>query len=162
MAFDIWLSFTIATMIVLVTPGPTILLVTSYALTIGRKQALAMVAGVGLGDLTAMSLSLLGLGAILAASATAFSIMKWAGAAYLVYMGVRMIMTARHASAKLEKLAGKNASEAFRDGAIVATFNPKSISFFIAFVPQFIDPAGPLVPQCAVMLGTFVSDIIVK
>ena len=87
MTFELWLSFTFAAGILLITPGPTILLVVSYALSIGRIEALAMVAGVGLGDFIAMSLSLIGLGALLAASATAFIIMKWVGAAYLAYMG---------------------------------------------------------------------------
>lgn len=157
MDFDIWLSFTAASLLLLITPGPTILLVVSYALSIGRTQALAMVAGVAFGDFIAMSLTLIGLGAILAASATAFTIMKWAGAAYLVYMGVRMIMQAGQASAKIEAIAGKTAMNAFRDAAIVTVLNPKSIGFFIAFVPQFITPAQPITPQFTTMLATFVG-----
>ena len=80
MTFDLWASFTIATFILLVIPGPTILLVVSYALGQGRRTAFAMVAGVALGDLVAMSVSLMGLGAVMLASATLFTTMKWGGA----------------------------------------------------------------------------------
>ena len=157
MTFELWLSFTFAAGILLITPGPTILLVVSYALSIGRIEALAMVAGVGLGDFIAMSLSLIGLGALLAASATAFIIMKWVGAAYLAYMGIRMIMTARRATGTIEVISRKSAGAAFRDATIVTVLNPKSIGFFIAFVPQFIAPDAPLAPQFATMLATFVG-----
>lgn len=159
MAFDIWLSFAAASLIVLITPGPTIVLVVSYALSIHRKAVFAMIAGVGLGDLVAMLVSLIGLGAILAASATAFTVMKWAGAAYLVYLGVRMIRTAPSAHLELAPLATgvRPATTAFRDATIVTMLNPKSIGFFIAFVPQFLDPAAPMVPQASLMLVTFVG-----
>ena len=127
-----------------------------------------MVAGVGLGDFIAMSLSLIGLGALLAASATALIIMKWVGAAYLAYMGIRMIMTARRTAGTIEAIdaneadynktiSGKTAGAAFRDATIVTVLNPKSIGFFIAFVPQFIAPDAPLAPQFATMLATFVG-----
>ena len=85
-----WLAFTAASIILLMIPGPTVLLVVSYALTQGRRVALATAAGVALGDFTAMTLSLAGLGALLLASAGLFTALKWVGAAYLVYLGVRL------------------------------------------------------------------------
>ena len=83
MSLDLFIPFLIATAILLATPGPTILLVVSYALSQGRGVALAVVGGVILGDLLAMSVTLLGLGLVMTASASLFTMMKWAGAAYL-------------------------------------------------------------------------------
>src|SRR5579863_4925240 len=90
MALDHWLAFVAASAVLLAIPGPTVLLVISYALGHGRRPAAAIVAGVALGDLTAMTASMLGLGAILAASAAVFTGLRWIGGAYLVYLGVRL------------------------------------------------------------------------
>ena len=90
MTIETWLAFAAASTVLIVIPGPTILLVVSYALGQGWRTALPMAVGVALGDFTAMTLSLLGLGALLAASATVFTILKWAGAAYLVWLGVKL------------------------------------------------------------------------
>ena len=157
MSLELFLPFLFATIILLATPGPTILLVVSYALAQGRGVALAVVAGVILGDLLAMSATLFGLGVILTTSATLFTAMKWAGAAYLAWMGWRMIRSASAATADLAQVAGKSHSMAFRDSALVTLLNPKSIGFFVAFVPQFIDPAAPVAPQFGVMIATFVG-----
>ena len=157
MSLELFLPFLFATVILLATPGPTILLVVSYALAQGRGVALAVVAGVILGDLLAMSATLLGLGVILTTSATLFTAMKWAGAAYLAWMGWRMIRSAGTATADLAKVAGKSRRTAFRDSALVTLLNPKSIGFFVAFVPQFIDPSAPVAPQFGVMIATFVG-----
>src|SRR4030081_1035087 len=90
MTFESWAAFTAASAVLLVIPGPTVLLVVSYALGQGWRTALPMAIGVALGDFTAMTLSMLGLGALLAASATLFTILKWVGAAYLVYLGIKL------------------------------------------------------------------------
>ena len=127
--FDLWASFTIATFILLVIPGPTILLVVSYALGQGRRTAFAMVAGVELGDLVAMSVSLMGLGAVMLASATLFTTMKWGGALYLAYIGIRMLLGARQATARIASVSGKTGKLAFKDAAMVTVLNPKSIGF---------------------------------
>ena len=87
MGFGDWGAFAAACLIVLIIPGPTILLVVAYALSIGRTAALAVVAGVALGDLVAMTLSVIGLGALMQSSALLFSILKWIGAAYLIWLG---------------------------------------------------------------------------
>ena len=90
MTFESWAAFTAASAVLLIIPGPTVLLVVSYALGQGWRTVLPMTVGVALGDFTAMTLSMLGLGALLAASATLFTILKWVGAAYLVYLGIRL------------------------------------------------------------------------
>ena len=157
MSLELFLPFLFATVILLATPGPTILLVVSYALAQGRGVALAVVAGVILGDLLAMSATLLGLGVILTTSATLFTAMKWVGATYLAWMGWRMIRSAGTATADLADVASKSRGMAFRDSALVTLLNPKSIGFFVAFVPQFIDPSAPVAPQFGVMVATFVG-----
>ena len=149
-----FIIFLIATAILLATPGPTILLVVSYGLAQNRGVALAVVGGVILGDLLEMSATLLGIGIVMGASASLFTLMKWAGAAYLAWMGWRMIRTAGRAAADL---ADKSKGAAVCDSALVTLLNPKSIGFFVAFVPQFIDPAAPFTPQFTVMIATFVG-----
>lgn len=157
MSLELFIPFRIATAILLATPGPTILLVVSYGLAQGRGVALAVVAGVILGDLLAMSATLLGLGVILTTSAALFTAIKWAGAAYLAWMGWRMIHSAGTTTADLAQVAGKSRGMAFRDSALVTLLNPKSIGFFVAFVPQFIDPSAPVAPQFGMMIATFVG-----
>lgn len=158
MSLDLWLAFSAASLALLLLPGPTILLVLSYALTQGRKVALATVAGVALGDTIAMTASLAGLGAIIKTSATAFLVVKWIGAAYLIWMGFKMLKGARHASAGgLMDMPSETPRAVFRHAATVTALNPKSIGFFIAFVPQFIDPAGNIALQMSLMTVTFVG-----
>ena len=157
MSPELYLAFVVATVIALVVPGPTILLVVSYALARGRNVTLALVSGVILGDLIAISVTLAGLGIVLAASASVFTMMKWAGALYLAWMGIGMIRKAGTATAELQAVGQRGSGTAFRDGFIVTLLNPKSIGFFIAFVPQFIDSANPVVPQLLIMIVTFVG-----
>ena len=158
MAPDLWLAFVAASAVVLLIPGPTILLVLSYALTQGRSVALATAAGVALGDLTAMTASLLGLGAIVLTSALAFTALKWVGAVYLMWLGIKMLRGARHAElGQLTKTRPRAARNVMGHAAVVTALNPKGIGFFIAFVPQFIDTGNPLAPQFTVMIATFVS-----
>ena len=155
MSFDIWLAFVAASSVLLLIPGPTILLVLSYALSKGRSVAVASAAGVALGDLIAMTLSLAGLGALVLASATAFTVLKWIGAVYLVWLGIKLIR-----SAPKDGLAPKHdvtAHGVFRHATIVTALNPKSIAFFISFVPQFIRPDAPLLPQFITLIATFVT-----
>ncbi|MEM6888717.1 MAG: LysE family translocator [Pseudomonadota bacterium] len=155
MSLEHWLAFVTASTALLLIPGPTVLLVLSYALSKGRSVALACAAGVALGDLIAMSAALLGLGALVLASATAFTLVKWAGALYLIWHGVKLIR-----SAPTKGLAAPRAVTTrgvFAHAAAVTALNPKSIGFFIAFVPQFVDAQTPLLPQFAVLIATFVG-----
>ncbi len=152
MSFEIWLAFAIASAVLVAIPGPTVVMVVSYAMGQGRKAALSVVPGVALGDLVAMVVSLAGAGAVLAASATAFTVLKLCGATYLVWLGISMWRTAPQ---RLEA-APMRGGRVFRDTFIVTVLNPKGIVFFIAFVPQFIDPALPLLPQTTILVTTFV------
>lgn len=156
MPLDLWLTFVAASTALLLIPGPTVLLVLSYALSKGRSVAVASAAGVALGDLVAMTASLAGLGALVLASATLFTLLKWAGAAYLVWLGIRLIRSAPREGLVPPK-AEINAQGVFGHTAAVTALNPKSIAFFIAFVPQFLRPEAPLLPQFAILIATFVT-----
>ena len=158
MSLEIWIAFALASTLLLTIPGPTVMLVVSYALGRGRDSAWATVPGVTLGDFTAMTVSLAGAGAVLAASATLFTVLKLCGAAYLVWLGIGLWR------AMPEKLAidrgarmQKEYRRMFWNAYVVTALNPKSIVFFIAFVPQFVVANAPLMPQFAILIATFVG-----
>lgn len=157
MDIQVWLAFVAATVVLLMIPGPTIILVLTYALTQGRKVAVASAAGVAFGDLVAMTASLAGLGALVLTSATLFTAIKWIGAAYLVWMGIGMIRSAGASKLAVTKAPALPAAHIFRNATLVTALNPKSILFFIAFVPQFIRPDAPLLAQFAILIATFVG-----
>ena len=155
MTLEIWLAYAVACIVVLAIPGPTVLLVVSYALGGGRRTGWATVPGVTLGDFTALTLSLLGAGAVLAASAAMFTVLKLVGAAYLVWLGIRLW----RAAGRLGPTAAATASphRMFRDAYVVTALNPKGIVFFVAFVPQFVDPSAAALPQFIMLEATFVT-----
>lgn len=157
MPFDLWLTFVAASMALLLIPGPTVLLVLSYALSKGRSVAVASAAGVALGDLIAMTASLVGLGALVLASAELFMVIKWAGAIYLVWLGIKLLRSARAEGLALMEAPDVTARGVFGHAAAVTALNPKSIGFFIAFVPQFLRPDEPLLGQFVILICTFVG-----
>lgn len=158
MDFSLWLAFAAASTALLLIPGPTVLLVLAYAIGQGRRIAVPTALGVATGDLIAMSASLAGLGALVLASATLFTALKWIGAVYLIWLGVKMIRGANATALDLEATKGTIApSAAFWNAAAVTALNPKSIVFFIAFVPQFLNPAAPLFGQSVLLITTFVG-----
>jgi len=158
MTLELWLTFVAASTALLLIPGPTVLLVLSYALSKGRSVAVASAAGVAFGDLIAMTASLLGLGALALASATLFSALKWAGAVYLIYLGIKLIRSAPSGGLGTVATQGDvTAGGVFGHAAAVTALNPKSIGFFIAFVPQFLRPDAALAPQFVILIATFVG-----
>ncbi len=157
MPLDLWLTFVAAATALLLIPGPTVLLVLSYAISQGRRVAVASALGVATGDLIAMTASLAGLGALVLASATAFTILKWIGAAYLVWLGIKLLRSAPSGGLAPTDVPATRASRIFGHTATVTALNPKSIAFFIAFVPQFLQPQAPLAPQFAILIATFVT-----
>jgi threonine/homoserine/homoserine lactone efflux protein len=156
MSFAHWLPFALASAALVVIPGPTVLLVVSYALGHGRRYALATTAGVALGDVTSMTASMVGLGAMLAASATGFAVIKLIGAVYLVYLGAKL-WHAPIGEPKPLDIPQTRPGKVFAHAYAVTTLNPKSIVFFVAFVPQFVDPHAPVWPQIAIFEATFVG-----
>lgn len=162
MSPDTYLAFLLATVVVLVIPGPTIMLVVSCSLIQGKRVALPLALGVGLGDTVAMIASMAGLGALLATSATLFTVLKWVGAFYLVYLGVKTFRTNPESGRDLPRVASvSRGASVFRAFAVTAT-NPKSIAFFCAFMPQFINHAEPVMAQVLILGSTFVILAVVN
>jgi len=158
MDLQIWLAFVAASTALLLIPGPTVLLILSYAISHGRSVALATVAGVALGDFLAMTASLAGLGALVLASSLLFTLLKWIGAAYLFYLGIKLFRSASKVTVDSLGLVTQSPSKnVFSHATAVTALNPKSIAFFIAFVPQFVTATEPLVPQFAILITTFVG-----
>lgn len=159
MTIENWLAFVAASAIMLAIPGPTILLVVSYALGHGRKATGATVAGVALGDFMGMTASMLGLGALLMTSASLFTALKWAGALYMVYLGVKL-WRAPVGNEAMDGTLLQDENKPFAimmHAFIVTALNPKSIIFFVAFLPQFITQGDALVPQMLVLEITFLT-----
>lgn len=155
---SLWFAFVAASTALLLIPGPTVLLVLSHALSQGRQVALATALGVALGDLIAMTASLVGLGALVLASAALFTALKWIGAVYLVWLCVKIFRSAPTAKlGPVEAAAPASPGAVFRHAAAVTALNPKSIAFFIAFALQFVAPDAALAPQFAILIATFVS-----
>ncbi|MEQ8664964.1 MAG: LysE family translocator [Rhodospirillales bacterium] len=157
MPFEIWIAFVIASSAMLMVPGPTVMLVVSYALGHGRSSGWATVPGVTLGDFAAITASVAGAGAVLAASATLFTALKFAGAAYLVWLGIKL-WRVRPALDDLQDTRRTRSNKAmFWNAFVVTALNPKSIVFFVAFVPLFVDPTRPVLTQFVILEATFLT-----
>jgi threonine/homoserine/homoserine lactone efflux protein len=157
MPFDLWFAYVGVSAVVLAIPGPTILLVLSYSIAHGRQATLPLVAGVALGDSVAITLSLIGLGTLLATSALWFTIIKWLGGVYLIYLGFMLVRGANKPLPMRTDAARESPPrKLFGNAFIVTALNPKSIVFFIALLPQFISAAHPVAPQLWILGVTFV------
>lgn len=138
-------AFLLASLVLAVTPGPGVLYIVTRSLVQGRRSGLASVAAVALGNLGNAFAASAGLAALFALSSAAFSVVKYAGALYLVFLGVRMLRTARVESPSAAP-AAESLTRVFRDGFVVALLNPKTTTFFAAFLPQFLSPgASPMI-----------------
>ncbi|MEO1204528.1 MAG: LysE family transporter [Pseudomonadota bacterium] len=156
MTLEVWLLYVGTVLLFMSTPGPSHLLMLSTAMTNGFQRSLATAAG----DLTANALQILlaglGLAAFVAASRYGFAIIKWAGVAYLVWIGARQIIASfRHGDGAL-KLAKTTLSRLWLRGFVTSAANPKAVVFFAALFPQFIDPGRPLLSQIAILGGTYI------
>lgn len=163
MDVSVWLSFAAASTLLLLIPGPTILTVLGYSLHYGARANLPLIAAVALGDGSAMLLSVLGLGALLAVSAFWFALFKYAGAVYLLWLGVNM-WRQRHAislAATNKRPVLSSPATLFINTYLVTLLNPKGIIFFAAFLPQFIDPQQALTSQFLLLGSTFVTLAII-
>lgn len=156
MTLHAWLAFALASALLGLVPGPGVLSIVGYAVGAGRRVALASVAGMMVGNALAMTLSLLGVGALLATSALAFSAVKWAGALYLVGLGLlALARSGRAAEGGAGPAEPVGARAAFLGNVLVGTFHPKTIVFFVAFAPQFISPEASYGEQAALLVLTF-------
>lgn len=157
MSLELWLAFVAASAVMLVIPGPTILTVISYSVAHGRRAKLPLVAAVALGDSTALVVSLLGLGTLLAASAFWFTAVKLAGGLYLLYLGAKLLRAGVSARELATPAAPQSRWRLFANTYLVTALNPKGIVFFVAFLPQFIEQRAAVAPQLWVLGLTFVA-----
>lgn len=162
MSLSLYLAFVLASAVVLVIPGPTILYVTGCALSHGKRSIWATAPGVALGDLLSMSCALLGMGALLAASAELFALLKWTGAAYLVWLGVKSWRAEPKPFGEDASCGPRTDRRLFVQAFVITALNPKSIAFFVAFLPQFVRQGEPLWPQFCLLVPTFVGLAVVN
>lgn len=155
LSLEIYIAYTLAASLVLVIPGPTIIFVMSQAVTHGRWTVPPLVAGVTLGDLTAMTFSLFGLGAVLASSSLLFTLLKWLGAVYLIFLGVKLLRSRPSETYVHKTKRSASKISLFKQVYIVTALNPKSILFFVAFMPQFVVRGGNQFLQLVVLGATF-------
>lgn len=148
-------AFVVASLVLALTPGPAVIYVVTRTLAQGRRAGLASVAGVAFGNLGNAVGAAIGLAALFAISSLAFTIVKYAGAAYLVYLGIRALRTASVDAAQAG-FGSAGHARIFRDGFLVALLNPKTAIFFAAFLPQFMDPAGSAILQSMTLGVVFV------
>lgn len=156
MSIELWIAFVATSAVLLVIPGPTVLTIISYSISHGRRVNASLVTAVALGDTTGLTLSLLGLGALLAASPFWFNLVKYAGGLYLLYLGYRSLragaLPAHPGSGCGEQTRWKLSLNAY----LVTALNPQAIVFFVAFLPQFVDRSGNVARQLWMLALTFV------
>ena len=145
--------FSIAAILLLLTPGPAVLYIVARSVEQGRIAGLASVCGITTGTLVHVLAAALGLSALLASSALAFAVVKYAGAGYLIYIGVRRILSRSDLPASPLKLPERSLGRLYRDGFLVNLLNPKTALFFLAFLPQFVDPSRGAVAAQITFLG---------
>lgn len=156
MTIELWVAFVAASTVMLLIPGPTILTVISYCVAHGARANIPLVLAVALGDSTALMLSLLGLGALLATSAAWFMVIKWVGGLYLLYLGIRLLRAGvSPGMAVTADLPGPR-WKIFANTWLVTALNPKGIVFFVAFLPQFLNTSQAVAPQLWILSITFV------
>ena len=143
--------FILASLVLLLTPGPAVLYIIARSVNQGRRAGVASVLGIELGNGVQVLAATLGLSALLLTSALAFSLVKYAGAAYLIYLGVRKLLTPAAQAGAAEP--AKNLQRTFLQGIMVAVLNPKTALFFLAFLPQFVDSAKGSVSLQFLILG---------
>jgi threonine/homoserine/homoserine lactone efflux protein len=153
---ELCLAFVAASAILLIIPGPTILTVISYSISHGRRANVPLIAAVALGDSTALLVSLLGLGGLLATSAFWFTAVKWSGGLYLLYLGVRRLQAGISSIESVAPNMPGSRGRLFVNTYLVTTLNPKGIVFYVAFLPQFINPNSSITRQLWILAVTFV------
>lgn len=146
------LAFAIASVVIIVIPGPSVLFVIGRSIALGRRAGVLSVVGNALGTIPAVVAVAFGVGAIVASSVVAFTVIKFAGAIYLVYLGVQAIRH-RHAHAQVADSTPTSARKLLTQGFIVGVTNPKTIAFFVAVLPQFVDPSAGAVWAQLLLLG---------
>lgn len=162
MSLEVWFTFVVASAALLAVPGPVVMLLFSYTLGHGRSVSWAAIPGVILGDFVAMTVSLMGAGAVLSASATLFFVMKIGGAAYLIWLGISIWRSEAKPMEMKVSSERQSRTTVFKQAFLVTAFNPKDIVFFVAFLPQFINPASSAMPQLVTIEVTFLTMVAIS
>lgn len=154
---ELYIAFVFATALLILMPGPIVTLVIANSLKHGTATGVRTVIGANSGTTVLITAGALGLSTVLAVAADVFEWIRWAGVAYLVYLGAREWRTALKAQPETDTMlpADKKPAGVFWHGFVVAITNPKTVFFFVAFFPQFIDPARPYAPQITILCVTF-------
>ena len=162
MSLRIWLLFCATDTVLCLTPGPAVLLVVSQAISCGTWSGLAATLGILTTNAIYFAISATGVGALIVGSWRVFTIVKWLGAIYLVWMGARMILT-KPVDVTSSALARDSSTHgAFSLGVLTQGANPKALIFFTAILPQFVDPAAPIVPQIVILgISSLVIELVV-
>jgi threonine/homoserine/homoserine lactone efflux protein len=152
--------FALACLAFLAIPGPSVFYIVTRSLVQGRRAGVTSMLGVQAGGLVHVVAAAFGVSALIASSAAAFTVVKYAGAAYLIFLGVRRLLARDTGEeVELEPRTPRTTAELFGHGVVVNVLNPKTALFFLAFLPQFVDPnAGPVAPQMLV-LGTLLVGL---
>lgn len=154
MSFEIWMTFVLASSVLMLVPGPAMLFMIGIAMNDGLSRAFTAIPGLALGLVVSITISLLGAGAVLLASAQLFTALKLAGAGYLVFLGVRLWMT-KPSDPSVANSSDKSQKSLFWPAFFVAVLNPKALIFYIAFLPQFVDAKAAALPQFTILGATF-------
>jgi homoserine/homoserine lactone efflux protein len=152
---DGWMLFAAVALAAVLSPGPAMLAILGHALARGASATVPVILGNGAGVLVMMLASVLGLSALIASIPYGLDVLKWAGVAYLLWLGIKAWRT--RVAVGTDAAVPERGDQGFARGLLIALGNPKAILFFGAVLPQFVDPARPLVPQFAALAGTFVG-----
>lgn len=155
MELHTWLVYLVAAIGLSLSPGPNGMLALTHGAIHGSRKTLFTISGGVVGFVVLIALSMFGIGALLQASVTWLTVLKWVGGAYLVWLGIQLWRSPPIDAPAVEAGEARPGSALFREGFFSAVTNPKCILFFGAFLPQFIDPAASLLAQFAIMAGTF-------
>mgnify|MGYP000166837328 CR=1 FL=1 len=155
MTLEIWLAFVSTVFIFAIIPGPTVIFVVAKAIAHGEKSVIPLALGVLCGDFIAMIVSLLGLGVVLATSATLYIALKWVGVLYLIYLGIKTFQEKPNMVDELATPINISKAQMFQSSSLVTALNPKSIIFFVAFFPQFIVTSSSVLPQFLILMASF-------
>ncbi len=155
MDLQTWLLYTLAAVGLSLTPGPNGLLALTHGALYGTRKTIFTILGGSVGFTAVIGLSMFGIGALLAANVGLLVVLKWLGGAYLVFLGIQVWRSPSLAESRTE-VKSASGGKLFQAGLLSAISNPKGILFFVAFLPQFIEPAGSILIQFLIMAATFV------
>jgi threonine/homoserine/homoserine lactone efflux protein len=157
MTLSIWLIYVAAVLVLTMTPGPSVLMCVSTSVNLGPRKALVAALGSTSAIVGIMVLSALGLGATLMASESLFNALKWAGAAYLAYLGITSLFSTKSEIAVSGSVSATSGLKIFGQGFLVGASNPKALLFFGALFPQFISASQPQLPRFFILGVTFIA-----